>query len=61
MARAGSQSRLSDSLSLWKPSPAQNGDIRWRVLKQGEDAAGARIVFYEGDMSNIIGYVKLIT
>lgn len=47
-------------LSCWKPSPVQEGDIRWRVLRKGDDAVGARIVFYEGDMSSLIGYVKLI-
>ena len=39
----------------------QNGNIRWRVLRTGEDAVGARIVVYEEDMSSVIGYVKLIT
>lgn len=51
---------LQDLLSCWKPSPVQEGDIRWRVLRKGDDAVGARIVFYEGDMSSLIGYVKLI-
>lgn len=43
------------------PSPVQNGDIRWRVLRTGEDTVGARLVVYESDMSCVIGYVKLIT
>ena len=39
----------------------QNGSIRWRVLRTGDDTVGARIVVYEDDMSSVIGYIKLIT
>ena len=61
MATSHAESRLSDSLSRWEPSPVQDGDIRWRVIRKGEDTVGARLVVYESDMSSVIGYVKLIT
>lgn len=59
MARTGFQSRLSDSLSRWTTAPTQNANVKWRVIEQGVDAAGARIVCYDDDM-NVIGYAKLV-